>query len=312
MKHIAVVGAGVSGLTCAVLLAERGERVTILADETGQQTTSAAAGAIWYPYDAEPLERVVDWSLSTYVSLLALTADPRCGVSMIELRCFARAGEIAMPAWGARCSMRSLATPDVPRQFTSGFAIDVPLIDTSIYLNYLADRYARAGGRIARGIHLAALDDVARDYGLIINCAGVGARALVHDTDVEPHRGQIVIVAKPDLDHAIVCDDPPLMYIFPRANDCVFGGTNDVSSDRDPSAADTASILAECSRVLGTPPPPVLRERVGLRPYRRRGVRLERECLRDGRVVVHNYGHGGSGFTLSWGCAEEVTGLARC
>ena len=54
----------------------------------------------------------------------------------------------------------------------------------------------------------------------------------------------------------------------------------------------------------------VLRERVGLRPFRKSGVRLEKEKLGDGRTVIHNYGHGGSGFTLSWGCAEEVVEVA--
>jgi D-amino-acid oxidase len=36
-------------------------------------------------------------------------------------------------------------------------------------------------------------------------------------------------------------------------------------------------------------------------------VRLEAEERPGGRVVWHNYGHGGAGVTLSWGCAEELT-----
>jgi D-amino-acid oxidase len=48
----------------------------------------------------------------------------------------------------------------------------------------------------------------------------------------------------------------------------------------------------------------VLRHKVGLRPARP-AVRLER----DGDVV-HCYGHGGAGVTLSWGCAEDVAALA--
>jgi len=71
-------------------------------------------------------------------------------------------------------------------------------------------------------------------------------------------------------------------------------------------SATTARIVAECSRQLKIEKPNVLAERVGLRPFRKSGVRLERDHLSDGRTVVHNYGHGGSGFTLSWGCAEEV------
>ena len=307
MHGTAIIGAGVSGLTCGVLLAERGDRVSIFADEIGFQTTSAAAGAIWYPYDAEPFDKVLAWSLATFDQLSRLTNDRTTGVSMIELRCFARAGEIEIPDWGTPLGARRIQP--FPANFTSGFAIDVPLIDTSIYLEYLTRRFTRAGGTITSGIRFANLDEVPREAAVIINCAGVGARDLVRDPDLEPHRGQVVLVAKSDLNHAIVCDDPPLMYIFPRSNDCVFGGTNDVSENRQPSATDRASIIEECSRVLNAPPPQVLGERVGLRPYRKSGVRLERDSLGDGRVVIHNYGHGGSGFTLSWGCAAEVARL---
>jgi D-amino-acid oxidase len=43
----------------------------------------------------------------------------------------------------------------------------------------------------------------------------------------------------------------------------------------------------------------------------RPSVRLELEERPGGRAVIHDYGHGGSGYTLSWGCAEEVAALAR-
>jgi D-amino-acid oxidase len=133
----------------------------------------------------------------------------------------------------------------------------------------------------------------------------------VHDVDLEPHRGQVAIVPRIErLCCAIVCDDAPLMYAIPRRDDCVFGGTNDLSSDLAVDAATTDRIIAECSRVLNIKKPHVLAERVGLRPFRKSGVRLERDELRDGRTVIHNYGHGGSGFTLSWGCAREVVDLA--
>jgi D-amino-acid oxidase len=108
-----------------------------------------------------------------------------------------------------------------------------------------------------------------------------------------------VIVPKFDLSRAIVCDDAPLMYAIPRAHDCVFGGTNEYSDDLSPSPDQTESIVSECSRTLGIAGPPILGERVGLRPFRKSGVRLEREELSDGRSLIHNYGHGGAGFTFS-------------
>jgi len=306
-RQVAIVGAGVSGLTCGVLFAERGYRTAIFAEETGQQTTSGAAAALWFPYDAEPAEKVLSWALQTYKVLVDLTKDLHSGVSMIELRQFSRTGEIQIPDWAI--PLGASVTPTVTT-FKSGFTLNVPLMDTTIYLEYLANRFIKAGCGVNANVHLEKLEDISREFDLLINCAGIGARELVQDIDLEPHRGQVAIVPKIDnLCCAIVCDDPPLMYAIPRTNDCVCGGTNEVSDNLDADPTTTAHILDECSRVLKIENPPVLAERVGLRPFRKPGVRLERDRLRDGRTVIHNYGHGGSGFTLSWGCAEEVFAL---
>ena len=306
-RQVAIVGAGVSGLTCGVLFAERGYRTAIFAEETGQQTTSGAAAALWFPYDAEPAEKVLSWALQTYKVLVDLTKDLHSGVSMIELRQFSRTGEIQIPDWAI--PLGASVTPTVTT-FKSGFTLNVPLMDTTIYLEYLANRFIKAGGEIHGDVKFEKLEDVGPAFDLVINCAGIGARELVQDIDLEPHRGQVAIVPKIDnLSCAIVCDDPPLMYAIPRTNDCVCGGTNEVSDNLDADPTTTAHILDECSRVLKIENPPVLAERVGLRPFRKPGVRLERDRLRDGRTVIHNYGHGGSGFTLSWGCAEEVFAL---
>ena len=319
-KSVAIVGAGVSGLTCGVVFAERGFRTTIFAEEIGTKTTSGAAGALWFPYDAEPTEKVIPWALATRKVLVDLARDPRTGVSMIELRQYCRTGKIKIPDWASSFSPSVIPSENAsPAQtegslnisvFKSGFALPVPLTDTTIYLDYLADRLQKAGGEIKGSIRFEKLDDVEGD--LVINCAGIGARELARDVYLEPHRGQVAIVPKIDnLKCAVVCDDDPLTYAIPRENDCVFGGTNEVSNDLNPNPQTTKAIVAECSRVLAIESPRVLRERVGLRPFRKSGVRLRKEKLRDARTVIHNYGHGGSGFTLSWGCAEEVFELTK-
>jgi D-amino-acid oxidase len=308
-QTVAIVGAGVSGLTCAVVFAERGYRTAIFAEQIGPGTTSAAAAAIWYPYDAGASDKTIAWALETYRTLLDLARDPRSGVSIIELRTFSRTGEIEIPEWALPLGARRLRS-QIPAAFVSGFALNVPLMDTTIYLDYLARRFGDAGGEINTNRCLAKLEDVDHAFDLVINCTGIGARTLVQDSDLEPHRGQVAIVPKINLAHAVVCDDSPLMYVIPRTKDCVFGGTNQLSDDCaiDPSA--TARIVAECSRVLDINKPEVLGERVGLRPFRRSGVRVERTQLRDGRPLIHDYGHGGSGFTFSWGCAEAVAKIA--
>jgi D-amino-acid oxidase len=327
-RSIAIIGAGVSGLTCGVLFAERGFRTAIFAEQIGQQTTSGAAAALWFPYDAEPADTIIPWALATYKVLVELVRDARSGVSMIELRQYCRAGKIQIPDWADPFVMSSdppvisTASSVIPSgvegsldisdsAFSDGFSLKVPLMDTSIYLDYLADRFQEAGGTINEGVRFEKLEGVDSKFDLVINCTGIGARELVHDADLEPHRGQVAIIPKIDnLECAIVCDDAPLMYAIPRTNDCVFGGTNEISDDLRADPATTTAIVTECSRVLEIESPPVLRERVGLRPFRKSGVRLEREKLRDGRIVIHNYGHGGSGFTLSWGCAENVFEIA--
>lgn len=52
-----------------------------------------------------------------------------------------------------------------------------------------------------------------------------------------------------------------------------------------------------------------MRISVCTRPFRPAGPRLEAEAI-DGKTIVHNYGHGGSGWSLSWGCAAEAAQLA--
>ena len=309
-KEAAVIGAGVSGLTCAVLLAEGGYGPIIFAEETGQETTSAVAAAIWFPYDAEPVDAVIAWSLETFAILRELSAVAGSGVSMIELRSFTRCGELAIPDWALPLGASRIDRAEVPRVFTSGFTLTVPLTDTTLYLGYLARRFRAAGGEIAAGMRFDELEAVPKTHSLVVNCTGVGAHELVPDPAVEAHRGQVVIVPPIHLPYAVVCDDLPLMYAIPRASDCVFGGTNDVSDNRAADPAATARIVEECSRALEIDQPAILRERVGLRPFRRGGIRLCADRLRDGRRVIHNYGHGGSAFTLSWGCAKAVLALA--
>lgn len=265
---ITVAGAGVSGLTCAVVLAERGHDVTVVASEIG--ITSQAAAAVWLPYDCGPSDRVNEWSLVTFGRLLELARDPKSCVTMTELRVL----DEPAPPWKR-----------------------VPLMETPGYLGYLRARFR---GEVRLGVTIGALDDL--DGDLVVNCAGVGARELADDADVEPHRGQVLVAEK--LDIPTLVHERSLAYAIPRANDTVLGGTNDVSDDLHPSDADTSKILAVCREHLGITAR-VKAVKVGLRPFRRGGVRLER----DGRVI-HNYGHGGSGFTLSWGCAEAVAALA--
>jgi D-amino-acid oxidase len=304
MNHnIAIIGAGVSGLTCGVVLAENGFEVHLFAADPPAETTSAVAAAMWFPYDAEPAAKVVPWALESYDVFRALSHDPATGVSMIELRQFCRNGDLQIPTWAETFNARSTRSNE--------FVMTVPLSDSSIYLDYLRTRLSAAGGKLTTDTRFEKPEEVDPAFDVVINCAGIGARTLVSDQELEPHRGQVVLVEKLDLPGAVVCDDPPLMYAIPRTNDCVLGGTNEISDDLAPDPAITAAIVLECRTVLKIAPPRIIATRVGLRPYRKSGVRVEAGRLPDGRPIVHNYGHGGAGFTLSWGCARTALELVK-
>src|SRR4051812_36198093 len=149
---VGIVGAGVSGLTCGVLLAEQGHKVEIFADETGAQTTSAVAAAMWFPYDCEPRDKVIAWALETYRVLVDLARKPRTGVSIIDLLTFSRGSNIEIPDWASQVGVKN--------EGSAGFVMRVPLTDTTIYLDYLARLFLNAGGRIHPGVQFARLEDV--------------------------------------------------------------------------------------------------------------------------------------------------------
>jgi D-amino-acid oxidase len=148
---------------------------------------------------------------------------------------------------------------------------------------------------------------------VVVNCAGLGARDLVPDPAVRPVRGQLVIVENPGIHEWLVSTDAAAgttTYVFPQPDRVVLGGTTDDDDwSRVPDPEVAAEIVERCAalrpEIAGAR---VLGHRVGLRPVRD-AVRLEREVLPDGRVLVHNYGHGGAGVTVAWGCAREAAEL---
>lgn len=306
---VLVLGAGVIGLTTAVVLAEAGRPVRVWAREEPPGTTSAVAGALWEPFLAEPRHRVLEWSCHTFRVLAGLAGTPGSGVRMVP---GVNAAADGLPWWDPDLPGVAAAAgaAELPPGCRSGFTARLPLVDMPVYLRYLADRLTRAGGRV-RQRAVTALDEAVAAAPVVVNCTGLGARSLVPDPLVRPVQGQLVAVENPGIDRWLVADEDgeSLVYVFPQPDRVVLGGTardGEWSTEADPRAA--AEIVRRCTRaeprLAGAR---VLRRYAGLRPYRPQ-VRLEREG-----PCVHNYGHGGSGVTVSWGCAAEAAALvANC
>jgi D-amino-acid oxidase len=319
---VVVVGAGVSGLTTAVCLAESGARVVIRAAAPPGQTTSAVAGAIWGPHLVEESDRVARWGGETLAVLREFAADPATGVRTMTGVEGTRgtppppgAAPPEPPDWLGDLGAVPCRAADLPGGFASGWRYSAPLAHMPTYLGYLRARFEAAGGRVEAGT-VRSLPASAAEHGAraVLNCTGAGARDLLPDPALTPYRGQVVIAENPGLTEFFIGlpdDTTELVYLFPHGDTVVLGGT-EVAGDwnTQPVPAVATRILRDCAavepRLNGAR---VVGHRVGLRPFRPQ-VRLEAEPHGTGPLVVHNYGHGGAGITLSWGCAREAAALA--
>lgn len=312
--HVLILGCGVSGLTTGVSLLEAGHTVTIWTKDLPQHTTSSVAAAVWYPYKAYPEDRVTAWGATAYRIFTELAAVPGTGVlltTLVDLKPIPSPD----PWWVSAVSGFRRATPDeLPSGYVDGYVFTAPVMEMPRYLDYLLHRFREAGGLVEQRA-VERLDDAFAAASIVINCVGLGARALVGDTDLHPSRGQVVRIRHNGFRRVVLDDDGPnrVAYIVPRLNDIVLGGVDDEYNESDSvDPALTPDILARCANLASTfaqlRPDDIFSVACGLRPVRST-VRVELERLPLDRVLIHNYGHGGAGVTLSWGCAAEVSAL---
>ena len=301
---VVVVGAGVIGLTLGVCLAEQGFRVQLRTRTAPSATTSAVASAMVGPSFAptgDPnglRERV---SIEEFTALADVAGS---GVTLRRGRLTSRQPGPPLPGW------QPCSPAELPEGFVSGFWALLPLVDMPVYLDHLARRLVVAGGQIvhAEVESLAGLVDTAP---VIANCTGLGARELVPDPSMRAVRGQQVVVDNPGLEEFFISApfEPDWTAYWPHAGHVILGGSQDEDDERlEPDPVLAEAILRRCIEVEPLLAHARIRgHQVGLRPVRSR-VRLEIERL-GGALCVHNYGHGGNGVTLSWGCAHEAAAL---
>jgi D-amino-acid oxidase len=290
--RVTVVGGGIAGLSSAYRLAEAGHRVTVRTAGRPDESTSAVAGGLIYPPVAQVDERVVRWTEVTVGVYRRSLAAP--GIRFLP-------GSITLvadqpgPLWLS-------AMTDVTRD-GDRLGFTTALVDMPVYLAWLAEQVVALGVKTEYAA-VASLAEV--DADVVVNAAGLGAAALAGDDTLVPVRGQLVHLADPGLTSwTVVIEGDEVTYVIPHGRHVICGGTEEIGrGDLDPDPAVAAAIVRRCrSLVPALADAAVLGTRAGLRPGRP-SVRLERIGN-----VVHDYGHGGAGVTLAWGCADDVVEL---
>ena len=223
---VVVVGSGVIGLTTAVLLAEAGWGVRVLARDLPADTTSAAAGAMWGPYLVEPRDRVHAWAIHSLRTFTSLAGARSTGVRLVTGIEASRTITEPPEFLTMLDDVGACGQDELPAGFTIGWRYTVPLIDMDLYLPYLQARLTAVGGTLHQH-PITDLGQAASQAPIVVDETGLGARDLVGDADLTPIRGQLIDMDNPGITEFFTEDtgwSPDLLHLYPHGDRLIVGG----------------------------------------------------------------------------------------
>jgi D-amino-acid oxidase len=329
-QRVAVLGDGVVGLNTALVAAGAGAEVTLYSASNGDAMELLAASdkacALWYPLLVEGDQvRIGRWCHASYGIYEQRFRDGHRGIERVRnIEILDRGDEYHDVPDGIRSlpgfSMATISSAALRGDAYGRWTFNTFVISMQTHLCDLRERVRAAGCRFVRAA-FHDQDDIWATVAdsVVFNCLGMGSRRLFDDDALVPKKGHLLFFDPVNLDVAIGRYD---VALIPRRDALVCGTlflddhtVMQVGADERTRILDEVrswveedlfdiglgSLRLDESRIRG--------ERTGLRPLRLGGVRLEAERV-AGRLVIHDYGHGGSGVTVAPGCAEEAVALA--
>ncbi|PSN50886.1 D-aspartate oxidase [Blattella germanica] len=293
--RIAVIGAGIVGMSTAVLVQEKipGIDITVISEKFSPHTTGDVAAGLWLPHCLEdtPESEIYRWSSKTYEYMLKLWQSvdaAEAGVCLVSKYDLSNEQErTEVPEWTKiplayhtidRTQAYKLSGHD---KYVGGTHMITFTLEPTRYLPYLTKKFKLYGGKVVQR-KIERLDDLAGQFDVVINCTGIQAHHLVGDNLIAPVRGQVLRVKAPWIFTALIERSGGGNIVMPNMEDVILGGTHQRGNwNTNPDPKDSEAILQECYRLI------------------------------PGLKVIHNYGHGGSGITISWGCAHDVVQILQ-
>jgi glycine/D-amino acid oxidase-like deaminating enzyme len=250
---VAVIGAGVMGLSTARLVQEAGFPVTIYTAALPPDTTSNIAGGQFHPAYVfsenavtpelmTQFNRALDYSWRRFQIMVGDDYGVRWLPTYVETDSPEEKAIATFPPIN-----RMLTAAEHPFPWKSTLRYDTMYVETGRYLRQMERDVRLAGGRIEVRRFATPADIASLPEGLVFNCTGLGSRELFDDQDLRPARGQLAILEpQPEVRYAALGD---FGYMFPRADGILLGGTFERGEwDPTPQPADIARIVASQKR----------------------------------------------------------------
>lgn len=354
---IVILGGGINGLTCGLLLQQSGYTTRLItarewqpvADDPGFSSLYPASSIKPVTVKSQILNELLRESQERFSALLQV---PESGVRQhIHYEVHEHPEET--PDYANELSNFSLfgnGVAGIPLRRhgipVSGWHYDVLFADTPLYMPWLRAMYLKTGGRIV--LKTLTRDEISvLPETLIVNCTGTGTIGLFEDdeNDIRFVKGHQIIIGLPDIPDEYrypvfsynyttgseIYRNPDGhaadVYFYPRS-DCWILGASRQECRLDNNGNMIEEPPAHIMKVIGDTAVPqpmyeinreilletlgldisalAMNARFGYRFIRKEnGLRLESAPMGD-KMIIHNYGHGGAGVTLSWGCAVKV------
>ncbi|XP_053316030.1 D-aspartate oxidase [Spea bombifrons] len=321
---VVVIGGGLVGLSTAICISESLPQceVTVVSESFSPNTTGDVAAGCLIPhtYPDTPFEQQKKWFQETFDHLFKIANSAEgadAGISLLTgWQVYKNPPEEAFPFWWDVVLGFRLMTPTEIAKFPChkfGQTFTTLKCQSSLYLPWMEQRFKTNGGTVQTG-KVESIWQLYGKYNIVVNCSGIGSRELIGDLSLYPVKGQVLEVHAPWIKH-FIREGNGNTYIYPGITGTTLGGTR--QKDDWTLSADAKISKEILDRCCDLEPSlrgvSIIREKVGLRPTRS-AIRLEKEIFsKNGQQlpVVHNYGHGGSGFSVHIGTAKQATRMVE-